>query len=117
MALRPKPNNLHEIRSFIGMCSYYRRFIEKFSITASPLHDLKKKKVKFQWTAKENDAFNELKKRLMSGPLLVLPDLSKTFEVHCDAFGDSFGSVLSQEGHPIAYESHRLQPQERSLGI
>ena len=110
MALRPKPNNLHEIRSFIGMCSYYRRFIEKFSITASPLHDLKKKKVKFQWTAKENDAFNELKKRLMPGPLLVLPDLSKTFEVHCDAFDDSLGVVLSQEGHPMAYGSHCLQP-------
>ena len=99
------------------MCSYYRRFIEKFSIIAGPLHDLTKKKVKFQWTARENEAFNELKQRLMSGPLLVLPDLKKTFEVHCDASGDSLGAVLSQEGHPIAYESRRLQPQERSLGI
>ena len=53
----------------------------------------------------------------MLDPLLVLPDLSKTFEVHCDAFGDSLGDVLSQEGHPIAYESRRLQPQESSLGI
>ena len=69
----PKPNNLHESHSFIGMCSYYRRFIEKFSIIAGPLHDLTKKKFKFQWTTKENDAFNELKKRLMSSPLLVLP--------------------------------------------
>ena len=84
------------------MCSYYRRFIEKFSIIVGPLHNLTKKKVKFQCTTKENEAFNELKKRLMSGPLLVLPDLKKTFEVHCDALG----VVLSQEGHPIAYESH-----------
>ena len=97
--------NLHELRSFIGMCSYYRRFIEKFSIIAGPLHDLTKKKVKFQWTAKENKAFNELKKRLMSGPLLILPDLKKTFEVHCDASSDSLGALLSQEGHRIAYES------------
>ena len=53
----------------------------------------------------------------MFGPLLVLPNLKETFEVHCDAFGDSLGAFLSQEGHPIAYESHCLQPQERSLGI
>ena len=99
------------------MCSYYRRFIEKFSIIAGPLHDLTKKRVKFQWTAKENEAFNELKKRLMFEPLLILPNLKKTFEVHCDALGDSLGAVLSQEGHPIAYESCRLESQERSLGI
>ena len=99
------------------MCSYYRRFIEKFSIIASPLHDLTKKKVKFQWTAKENKAFNEFKKRLMSRPLLILPDLKKTFEVHCDASSNSLGALLSQEGHSIAYESCRLQPQEQSLGI
>ena len=74
------------------------------------MHDLTKKKVKFQWTAKENEAFNELKKRLMSGPLLVLPYLKITFEVHCDSSSDSLGTVLSQEEHPIAYESHRLQP-------
>ena len=106
----PQPLNLHELRSFIGMCSYYRRFIEEFSIIARPLHDWTKKKIKFRWTAKENKAFNELKKRLMSGPLLVLLDLKKTFEAHCDASGDSLGAVLSQEGHPIAYESHWLQP-------
>ena len=94
------------------MCSYYRRFIEKFSIIAGPLHDLSKKKVRFQWTTKGNEAFNELKKRLLSGPLLVLLDLKNTFEVHCDALGDSLGAVLSQERHPIAYESHQLQPQE-----
>ena len=91
----PQPLNLHELRSFIGMLSYYRRFIEKISIIAGPLQDLTKKKVKLEWTAKENEAFNEFKKRLMSGPLLVLPDLKKTFEVHCDASGDSLGAVLS----------------------
>ena len=94
------------------MCSYYTRFIEKSSIIAGPSHDLTKNKVKFQWTTKENEAFNELKKRLMSGPLLVLLDLKNTFEVHCDALDDSLGAVLSQEAHPIAYESCQLQPQE-----
>ena len=52
----PTPTNLHELRSFIGMCSYYRRFIEKFLVLAGPLHDLTKKKVQFKWTAKENQA-------------------------------------------------------------
>ena len=101
----PEPLNLHELRSFIDMCSYYTKFIQTFSLISRPLHDLTKKKVKFQWKAKENEAFSELKKRLMSGPLLVLPDLKKTFEVHCDASVDSLGAVLPQEGHPVAYES------------
>ena len=78
------------------MCSYYKRFINFFSIIAGLFHDLIKKKVKFQWIAKENEAFKELKKRLMFGHLLVLPDLKNTFEVHCDALGDSLGFVLSQ---------------------
>ena len=81
------------------------------------MHNLTKKKVKFQWKAKENEAFNELKKRLMSIPLLVLPNLKKNFEVHRNALGDNLGGVLSQDGHPIAYESCQLQPQEQSLGI
>ena len=90
------------------MCSYYRRFIEKFFIIVGPLHDLNKKKVKFQWTTKENESFNEFKKRLMLGPLLVLLDLKKIFEAHCDASGDSLDAILCQEGHPIAYKCHRF---------
>ena len=53
----------------------------------------------------------------MSQPVLVLPDFSKQFEVHCDACGDCMGAILLQEGHAIAYESHRLHPEERVLGI
>ncbi|MCO5571372.1 hypothetical protein L7F22_025110 [Adiantum nelumboides] len=113
----PQPKNLHELRSFIGMCAYYRRFIEKFSVIAGPLHDLTKKKVKFQWTDKEEKAFKTLKSKLVSESLLKLPDLSKPFEVHCDACGDSLGAVLLQNGHPIAYESRRFNDQERVLGI
>ena len=110
-------NNLHEVRRFIGMYSYYTRFIAKFSIMAGPLHDLTKKKVKFQQTLKENEAFITLKQILMTQPFLKLLDLEKTFEVHCDASNDSIGTVLLQEGQPIAYESHNLHEEEKTLGI
>ena len=112
-----QPRNLHELRSFIGMCSYYRSFIEKFSILAGPLHDLTKKNVKLQWTAKENEAFKKLKEKLMTKPVLVLPNLMKPFEVNCEASGECLGVVLLQEGHAISYASRPFHPQERVLGI
>ncbi|MCO5599472.1 hypothetical protein L7F22_053576 [Adiantum nelumboides] len=111
----PNPRNLHEVRSFIGMCAYYRRFIEKFSLIASPLHDLTKKNVKYVWTEKRQQAFD--KQKLISQPVLALPDHSKPFEVQCDACGDCLGAVLLQEGHAIAYESRRLSSDEQNLGI
>jgi len=113
----PIPRNLHELRSFIGMCAYYRRFIEKFSFIAGPLHNLTKKNVKFVWTHKENESFEKLKAKLTSQPVLILPDLSKPFEVQCDACGDCLGAVLLQEGLAIAYESRRLNEHEKNLGI
>ena len=85
------------------MCAYYRRFIQKISYIAGPLHDLTKKNVKFVWSKRENDAFEKLKDTLISEPVLVLSDLSKPFEVQCDACGHSLGAVLLQEGHAIAY--------------
>ena len=93
----PKPQNFHELSSFIGMCSYYRRFIEKFSIIARPVQDLTKIMVKFQWTAKENNAFMKLKEKLMSKLVLLLSDLTKPFEVECDACGECLGAVLSKK--------------------
>ncbi|MCO5588727.1 hypothetical protein L7F22_042686 [Adiantum nelumboides] len=111
------PRNLHELRSSIGICAYYRRFIEKFSLIAGPLHDLTKKNVKYVWTEKKQQAFDTLKQKLTSQPVLALPDLSKPFEVQCDACGDCLGAVLLQEGHAIAYESRRLSSDEQILGI
>ena len=113
----PIPKNLHELRSFIGMCAYYRRFIEKFSFIAGPLHDLTKKNVKYEWTNKVNESFEKLKEKLISQPVLILPDLSKPFEVQCDACGHCLGAVLLQEGHVITYESRRLNEHEKNLGI
>ena len=76
-----RPRNLHEVRSFIELCSYYRRFIQGFATLARPLHKLKKKKVKFQWPLKEDNAFKAMKEQLMTKPLLIIPDLKKPFEV------------------------------------
>ena len=108
-----QPRNLHELRIFIGMCSYYRRIIEKFSILAGPLHDFTKKNIKYQWTAKENESF----KKLMTKRVFVLPNLMKPFEVNCDASSECLGAMILQEGHAIAYESICFHPQERVLGI
>ena len=73
----PQPRNMHELQSFLGMCSYYCRFIAHFSMIPGPLHNLTKKKVPYVWTPKEQSAFNELKAKLMTQPLLVLHDLKK----------------------------------------
>ena len=91
--------------------------LAKFSQVAGPLHDLTKKSVKYLWTAKEKKAFDMLKEKLTTQPVLKLPDLSKPFEVQCDACGDCLGVVLLQEGHAIAYESRRLNANERVFGI
>ena len=72
--------NIHESRSFIDMCAYYHCFIAKFSSIAGPLHDLTKKNVRFIWTSKHKEAFNILKEKLISQPVLVLLDLMKPFE-------------------------------------
>ena len=77
----PIPTNLHELRSFIGMCAYYRRFIEKLSYIAGPLHDLTQGNAKFVWSKKENDSFETLKTKLISQPTLIFLDLSKPFKI------------------------------------
>ncbi|MCO5610536.1 hypothetical protein L7F22_064775 [Adiantum nelumboides] len=97
----PNPRNLHELRSFTYIC---------------PLHDLTKQNVKYVWTQKKQQAFDALKQKLTSH-VLALPDLSKPFEVQCDACGDCLASVLLQEGHAIALESCRLNLDEKILGI
>ena len=114
----PIPKNIHELRSFIGMCAYYRCFIAHFSSIAGPLYDLTKKNVRFIWFKKQEEAFKMLKEKLIFLQLvLVLPDLAKPFEVRCDACGHSLGAVLLQEGHAIAYESWGLNDHEKNLGI
>jgi hypothetical protein len=79
------PLTVKEIRSFLGLAGYYRRFIEEFSKIAKPLTSLLEKDKEFKWTAACQSSFEELKKRLTSAPILVMPDLQKSFDIYCDA--------------------------------
>ncbi|MCO5570508.1 hypothetical protein L7F22_024231 [Adiantum nelumboides] len=105
----PKPVNLHEVRSFLGLCSYYRKFIRFFTEIAAPLHGLMRKGVVFRFGKRRQQAFKLLKEKLTIEPVLILPDLKKSFQVQCDACGSSIGAALMQDGHVIAYESMVLR--------
>jgi hypothetical protein len=106
------PQTVKEIRSFLGLGGYYRRIIENFSKIAKPLTSLLEKGVDFSWIDERQMAFDELKKRLTTAPILILPDQSKRFTVYCDASRDGLGCVLMQEGKVIAYASRQLRQHE-----
>ena len=106
------PQNVSEIRSFLGMAGYYRRFIEGFSKIARPMTKLLEKGSRFVWTAECQASFDELKKRLTSAPVLIMPDVQKSFSVYCDASRQGLGCVLMQEGHVVAYASRQLRKHE-----
>jgi hypothetical protein len=98
------PTTVTEVRSFLGLAGYYRRFVKGFSKVAKPMTSLLEKGREFKWDEKCQDSFDQLKKRLMSPLVLVMPDLQKGFDIYCDACGQGLGCVLMQ-GHVIAYAS------------
>lgn len=104
----PVPTTVTQVRSFLGLAGFYRRFVKDFSTIAAPLHELTKKGVAFTWTPTQRNAFDTLKGKLTHAPLLQLPDFNKTFELECDASGIGLGGVLLQEGKPVAYFSEKL---------
>jgi hypothetical protein len=99
------PTTVTEVQSFLGLAGYYRRFIEGFSKIAKTMTSLLEKGREFKWGEKCQDNFDQLKKRLMSTPVLIMPDLHKGFDIYCGACGQGLGCVLMQEGHVIAYAS------------
>ncbi|TXG73104.1 hypothetical protein EZV62_001683 [Acer yangbiense] len=111
------PTKVPELRSFLGLVNYYRRFIHSYSAKASPLTVLLKKNRAWQWSNKCQQAFEELKKAISEEPVLVLPDHTKAFELHTDASDFAIGGVLMQEGHPIAFESRKLNDTERRYTV
>jgi hypothetical protein len=106
------PRTMHQVRSFLGLAGYYRRFILNFSKIAKPITDLLKKEEKFVWNAERDEALETLKKLLTTSPVLAQPDITKSFDVYCDASGTGFGCVLMKEGRVIAYSSRQLRPHE-----
>jgi hypothetical protein len=109
-----QPTSISKIRSFLGMAGYYRRFIKGFSSIAKPMLELLKKDNKFIWTQKCEESFQEIKKKLTTSPVLVLPDIHQGFMIFCDASRQGLGCVLIQNEKVIAYASRLLKPHEQN---
>jgi hypothetical protein len=106
------PTSVGNIRSFLGLAGYYQRFIEGFSKISKPMTELLEKDKKFKWTSAGEASFQELKKRLTTAPILVMPDMENQFSIYCDASGQGLGCVLMQDGHVVAYASQQLRKHE-----
>nr|GEZ08172.1 putative reverse transcriptase domain-containing protein [Tanacetum cinerariifolium] len=106
------PKTVTEVRSFLGLAGYYRRFVEGFSRLALPLTKLIRKGEKFVWNEEREKSFEELKKKLVSAPILTLPSGSGGFEIYSDASKKGLGCVLMQHGKVISYASRQLNPYE-----
>ncbi|XP_071694960.1 uncharacterized mitochondrial protein AtMg00860-like [Rutidosis leptorrhynchoides] len=103
----PEPKILKQLRGFLGLAGYYRRFIQGYASISSPLTQLLKKD-SFKWSEDASIAFNKLKQQMIQAPVLALPDLTKEFTIKMDASGIGIGAVLQQEGLLIAYMSRTL---------
>jgi hypothetical protein len=100
-----RPTNVHEIRSFLGLAGYYRRFVKGFSTLSGPLMVLTKKNVRYVWSDECEASFQELKRRLVTAPVLTLPSSKEGFVVYSDASQNGLKCVLMQQGKVIAYAS------------
>ena len=117
----PILQNVHEVRSFLGLCSYYRRFVHDFAKIASPLTDLLKKEKAFEWTQECQQAFDTLKHKLTTTPVLLVPNPDLPWTIATDASDQAIGAILLQDHgkglQPIAYESQELQPAELNYPV
>ena len=113
----PTPQNVKQLRSFLGLMSYYKRFVPNFSHIASPLHKLLKKDTAYEWTAEHEQAFETLKGNLISPPVLKYPDYSQRFKLSTDASWQGLGAGLSQgeigKDRPVAFASRKLNRAEK----
>ncbi|RVW93684.1 Transposon Ty3-I Gag-Pol polyprotein [Vitis vinifera] len=109
-----RPTNVFEVRSFLGLAGYYRRFVEDFSRIAAPMTRLTRKGVKFDWNEECENAFQELKRKLTTAPVLTAPISGELFMIYCDASTVGLGCVLMQQGKVVAYASRQLKQHERN---
>jgi len=108
----PRPTNVTEVWSFLGMTGYCRRFVKDFSKIATLLTQLLRKDHKFDWTKECEASFQELKQKLVTAPILVIPEGKEGYVVYSDASRQGLGCVLMQNGRVIAYASRKLRPHE-----
>ena len=117
----PAPTSVKEVRAFMGLTNYYRKFVKGFAQVASPFHDLTKKGASFLWTEDCQKAFDTLKKALTEAPILAYPDFTQSFQLATDASNDAKGMVLGQKQNGrevvIAYAGRKLNPAERNYSV
>ena len=118
----PTPTNLRQLRQFFGLTSHYHRFVMGYAKIAHPLYLLTKKGAVFQWTADCEVAFESLRSRLLTTPVLAYPDFDKDFTLETDASKQGLGAILSQyQGdkklHPVTYASHSVSTAESNYAI
>ena len=110
-----KPSrNVTEVRSFLGLKDYYKRFVKGFSMTVTPMTRLLQKNVKFEWSEKCQASFKKLKAFLTKASVLTLPTYGKDYVIFSDASLNGLGCVLMQEGKVVAYASRQLKPHEKN---
>ncbi|KAH0655234.1 hypothetical protein KY285_030116 [Solanum tuberosum] len=109
-----RPSSVTEVKSFVGLASYYRRFVKNFASIATHLTNLTKKEIPFEWTEKCEKSFQKLKTLLTTAPILALPVEGKDIIVYCDASHFGLGVVLMQDKNVIAYASRRFKVHERN---
>lgn len=117
----PQPRNVSEVRSFLGLANFYRRFVRDYSRIALPLTELTKDAVPWQWGKEQQQAFEALKAALCSPPVLLIPDQSKPFVLNCDACQYAIGATLQQDHgnglQPVAYFSAKMTDAERNYDV
>ena len=119
----PTPTMKKEVQLFLGFTNFYQRFIEGFSHIAHPLFNLTKVELVFKWSTEEKLAFDTLKDRITSAPILALPDNTTPYRIEADGLDFATGAVLSQQSsedrkwHPVAFLSKSLSPIERNYEI
>jgi hypothetical protein len=106
------PTSVSDIQSFLGLAGYYQRFFKGFSKISKPMTELQEKDKQFKWMPACEASFQELKKRLMTALVLVMPDMVKPFSIYCDALGQGLGCVFMQDGRVVAYASQQLRKHE-----